>query len=90
MDKVSGMGSEHGLFPTTDRTMKYPYTLTAQIKQFPYKWMFKNQWIFRYWIYGCVVSLPVFWKISKMANSPENKKKWADSRAKEAAEAAHH
>ncbi|CAH2094855.1 unnamed protein product [Euphydryas editha] len=70
------------------RPMKYPYTFTAKIAQFPLKFYIQNQWIWRYWFIGIAVASPVFYKIHKMANSPENVSKWAEIRKKEAAE--HH
>ncbi|XP_073818111.1 reduction of Rh1 [Musca autumnalis] len=68
--------------------MKFPYTFSAKIAQFPLKHYIKNQWIWRYYFLAFGLSLPVFYKISKLANSPANKKAWAESQAKEHAE--HH
>lgn len=48
------------------RPMKFPYTLSAKIAQFPYKFYFKNNWVFRYYIFALAVSLPVFMKISNL------------------------
>ncbi|RVE44115.1 hypothetical protein evm_011226 [Chilo suppressalis] len=70
------------------RPMKYPYTFSAKIAQFPFKHYLQNQWIWRYWMISIGVSLPVFYKIHKLANSPENVSKWAEKRRLEAA--AHH
>ncbi|KAH8348929.1 hypothetical protein KR084_012501 [Drosophila pseudotakahashii] len=91
------------------RPMRYPYTFSAKIAQFPIKHYIKNQWIWRYYFIAAVACVPVFYKISKLgsfnigfhltsslmscfppilANSPENKKAWAESQAKEHAE--HH
>ncbi|CRK91645.1 CLUMA_CG005295, isoform A [Clunio marinus] len=70
------------------RPMKFPYTFSAKIAQFPLKWHVQNSWIWRYYLIGLVVSLPVFYKIDRMANSPENVAKWAESKRKEHAE--HH
>lgn len=70
------------------RPMKYPYTFSAKIAQFPLKHYIQKQWIWRYYFIAFGLCIPVFYKISKLANSPENKKKWAESQAKEAAE--HH
>lgn len=49
----------------TGRRMKYPYTYTAKIAQFPYKFYFTNSWLYKYWLVGLVVSLPVFYKVHK-------------------------
>ena len=32
---------------TEGRPMVYPYTWGAQLKQFPYKSMYKTSWVFR-------------------------------------------
>lgn len=48
------------------RPMKYPYTFSAKIAQFPYKFYWKNSWLARYWIYGMVVSFPLFYKVHGM------------------------
>lgn len=70
------------------RPMKYPYTFSAKIAQFPYKFYFNNNWIARWYIVGVLLTIPVFKSISNLANSPENVAKWAEIRRKEAAE--HH
>ncbi|XP_075983249.1 reduction of Rh1 [Anticarsia gemmatalis] len=70
------------------RPMKFPYTFSAKVAQFPMKFYVSNQWIWKYWMIGIAVTVPVFYKIHKLANSPENVSKWAEIRRKEAAE--HH
>ncbi|XP_055715255.1 uncharacterized protein LOC129809456 [Phlebotomus papatasi] len=70
------------------RPMKFPYTFSAKIAQFPYKFYFTKQWIWKYYAISVVCCLPIFYKISKLANSPENKAKWAEMKRKELAE--HH
>ncbi|XP_018580283.1 uncharacterized protein LOC108917946 [Anoplophora glabripennis] len=65
------------------RPMKYPYTFSAKIAQFPYKFYFQNNTIFRYYCYGVIAAVPVFVYISRLSNSPANKKKWAEIRRKE-------
>lgn len=45
------------------RPMKYPYTMSAKIAQFPYRHYFSNQWIWKYWAISCVVCFPIFYKI---------------------------
>lgn len=47
------------------RAMKYPYTYSAKIAQFPYKFYFTNSWLYKYWLVGLVVSMPVFYKVHK-------------------------
>lgn len=48
------------------RPMKFPYTLSAKIAQFPFKHYFNNQWIWRYGAISCLICLPIFYKISKL------------------------
>lgn len=55
------------------RRMKYPYTYTAKLAQFPYKFYFTNSWLYKYWLVGMVVSAPIFYKIHK-AGMYDNKK----------------
>ena len=47
------------------RPMKYPYTFSAKIAQFPYKFYLQNSWLARYWLVGIVASLPLFYQIHK-------------------------
>ena len=47
------------------RPMKYPYTFSAKIAQFPYKFYWNNNWMFRYYPYGVLAALPVFVYISR-------------------------
>lgn len=47
------------------RPMKYPYTFSAKIAQFPYKFYLKNSWLARYWLIGMAASLPLWYKIHK-------------------------
>jgi len=48
------------------RPMRYPYTFSAKIAQFPIKHYIKNQWIWRYYFIAAVACVPVFYKISKL------------------------
>lgn len=41
------------------RPMKYPYTYTAKLAQFPYKYYFKHSWYFRYWTYSLALTFPL-------------------------------
>ncbi|CAH0550248.1 unnamed protein product [Brassicogethes aeneus] len=70
------------------RPMKFPYTFSAKVAQFPYKFYFSNQWIWKYYAVAMLVTIPLFKSISNLSNSPENVAKWAEIRRKEAAE--HH
>lgn len=65
------------------RQMKFPYTFTAKIAQFPFRHYIKNQWIWRYYFIACICCLPIFYKISKLANSNENIKKWKELKEKQ-------
>jgi len=73
-----------------DREMKYPYTLTAKLRQFPYKYHFNNLWMFRYYLYAVGVSTPLFLYFHRLANSPANVAKYEEFKRKEAAEHAAH
>lgn len=48
------------------RPMRYPYTFSAKLAQFPLKWMIANQPLWKYYCFGLLVSFPVFWKIDRM------------------------
>lgn len=69
--------------------MKYPYTLSAKIAQFPYFYYMKNNNIWMYYPLGCLVAFYVFIKIHKMSNSEANVKSWAETQRK-LAEKEHH
>ncbi|XP_012215392.1 uncharacterized protein roh [Linepithema humile] len=58
------------------RPMKYPYTLSAKVAQFPFRYYVNHSWMFKYWLIGIGISLPLFYKIQKLSYSPENVKKW--------------
>ncbi|KAK7069762.1 hypothetical protein SK128_027010 [Halocaridina rubra] len=63
------------------RMMKYPYTFTAKLAQFPFQYYLKNQWYLKYYFIGVFLCIPVFSKIQGLARSPENLKKWAEKKA---------
>ncbi|XP_058790017.1 uncharacterized protein LOC131663564 [Phymastichus coffea] len=65
------------------RPMKYPYTLSAKIAQFPFKYYYDNSWVFKYSAFAFILCIPIFYKIQKMSYSPENVKKWQETRRKE-------
>ncbi|XP_011869631.1 PREDICTED: uncharacterized protein LOC105563004 [Vollenhovia emeryi] len=58
------------------RPMKYPYTVSAKIAQFPYKYYIKHSWLFRYMLVATVVTMPFFYKVEKLSYAPENVAKW--------------
>ncbi|XP_014205971.1 uncharacterized protein LOC106637621 [Copidosoma floridanum] len=72
------------------RPMRFPYTYTAKIAQFPYKFYFKHSWGFKYWVIASVLCLPVFYKLQKMSYSPENVKNWDEIHRKEFYGGDHH
>lgn len=51
------------------RPMKYPYTLSAKLAQFPWKFYFGNQWIWKYYAVSLVVCIPLFKKIHNLGKS---------------------
>lgn len=48
------------------RPMKYPYTFTAKIAQFPLKFHVQNNWIWKYYLIALGVSIPIFYKIDRL------------------------
>ncbi|KAK9889576.1 hypothetical protein WA026_006948 [Henosepilachna vigintioctopunctata] len=72
-----------------ERPMKFPYTYCAKIRQFPIMHYYNNNWIWKYYVYGVIASLPIFWKIHRSVNSPQNKAKWKEIRRKEREHLAH-
>lgn len=48
------------------RPMKFPYTFSAKIAQFPLKFHIQKQWIWRYYAIALVLTTPVFYKIGKL------------------------
>lgn len=67
------------------RPMKFPYTLSAQIAQFPFMHYYNHprSWILKYWLLANVVCLPVFYSIQKLSYNPENVKKWNEIHRKQ-------
>lgn len=57
--------------------MKYPYSLAAKIRRFPfhhYMFVTKNGWVLKYWAISTILCLPLFYKFHKMSkyNTLEN------------------
>lgn len=46
--------------PKDLQPMIYPYTLTARLIQFPYKYYFNNSWMHRYLFYSFVLCYPLW------------------------------
>jgi len=69
--------------------MKYPYTLTAKLVQFPFKFYYQNVPMFRFLPAAFGLTACVMYYFHKQANSPANIAKWAETQRKNA-EAEHH
>lgn len=65
------------------RRMDYPYTMTAKLVNFPWKFYFTKQWIWKTMPLALLVTSPLFYKIGQASNSPENVAKWKEIRRKE-------
>ncbi|CAG9769821.1 unnamed protein product [Ceutorhynchus assimilis] len=72
-----------------ERRMKYPYTFTAKVAQFPFKFYYKHNILFKAYPWGVAAVLPLFWYISRMSNSKSNKKTWKAIRRHHKEEARH-
>lgn len=61
--------------------MVYPYTMSAKISQFPWRYLWHESWQARYMVYATLfVVFPLAWKIDKKLTSPENKAYWREKR----------
>lgn len=61
--------------------MVYPYTTSAKMSQFPYRFLWHEAGLFRFWIYATVfLAVPIYWKIDKKLTGPENKALWKHKR----------
>lgn len=49
--------------------MKFPYTFSAKVAQFPYKMYFTQQWIWKYYAISVVLTIPLFYKIQKLGKN---------------------
>ncbi|KOB65403.1 Uncharacterized protein OBRU01_22774 [Operophtera brumata] len=72
------------------RHMKYPYTFSAKIAQFPIFYYMKKNWIWMYYPLGWAVGFYLFTTIHALANSDANKRSWAETQRKFAEKEAHH
>ncbi|XP_047988131.1 uncharacterized protein LOC125227819 [Leguminivora glycinivorella] len=72
------------------RHMKFPYTLSAKIAQFPMFHYMKYNNIWMYYPLGWVVGFYLFSKIHNVVNSDANVRSWAESQRKIAEKEAHH
>ncbi|KFB36672.1 AGAP000669-PA-like protein [Anopheles sinensis] len=64
------------------RRMKFPYTLSAKVVQFPTQHYLKTQWIWRYYFVAFGMSIPLFYKLHQLANDPANQANWAETKRK--------
>lgn len=48
------------------RPMKFPYTFSAKMAQFPWKFYFGKQWVWKYFGLSVIVCLPIFKKIHNL------------------------
>ncbi|XP_064603866.1 uncharacterized protein LOC135469217 [Liolophura sinensis] len=62
--------------------MRYPYSLSAKLARFPYKWFWNNSRFVRFLGLSLVLTFPIFYKIHRGVNSPANKQQWAEIRKK--------
>lgn len=69
--------------------MKFPYTLSAKIAQFPIFFYMKNNPIWMYYPLGWMMGLYLFSFIHAAVNSEANKKSWAEQQLKAAAKEHH-
>ncbi|XP_019873045.1 uncharacterized protein LOC109601267 [Aethina tumida] len=66
-----------------NRPMKFPYTFTAKMVQFPYQFHYNTNWYFKYYSWAVIASLPVFFYLERLSKAPENVKKWEEIKRKE-------
>ena len=57
------------------RPLPYPYTTGAQLMQFPYKFNFNNNWLYRSLPIGFLICIPTFYKFQVTSKSGGDKKK---------------
>ncbi|CAK9813540.1 hypothetical protein ANTQUA_LOCUS7667 [Anthophora quadrimaculata] len=66
--------------------MKFPYTLAAKIRRFPFDHFFfkaKRGWVIRYWTISSILLFPLWYKIQKLSYAPDNVKKWNEIHRKQ-------
>lgn len=62
--------------------MRYPYTLSAKIAQFPIFYYMKKNFIWMYYPLGLLSGFYVIAKIHAMTNSETNVRSWAETQRK--------
>lgn len=78
--KKGGSFLEGWLFRPQGQPMEFPYTYSAKLSQFPYKFYFRQSFMVRYFCYSFILMTPLIYSIHKMANSPENTAFWREKR----------
>ncbi|CAN8000068.1 unnamed protein product [Ixodes hexagonus] len=74
----------------SSRRMKFPYTLTAKIVQFPYRFHYENMWIIKFMVPAWVLyMLFVARPINNAVNSPSAKAAHKELMRKQAEAHAH-
>lgn len=48
------------------RPMRYPYTWSAKIAQFPLRFYINNNPLWKYYFLGVIAAIPVFYKIDRL------------------------
>lgn len=73
------------LFRPQGKPMIFPYTVGSKISQFPWRLIWHEAWVARYFVYAAAfVVFPLYWKIDQKLTSKENKALWREKRKKDA------
>merc|ERR1711976_346158 len=75
IDRHKMAGHEYG------RTMKYQYSIAGKVLNFPWKFHWKHGRGVRFTAYAILASMPVFYQLHKVVNSPGNVEQWKQIRA---------
>lgn len=82
---------ENWLFRPQGKPMAYPVTLAAKFSQFPYRFVWHEAWVVRYFFYAqTFITLPLYYRIDKVLTGPANTKLWAEKRKKDLEDHRHH
>ncbi|CAM1331550.1 Uncharacterised protein g10610 [Pycnogonum litorale] len=68
------------------RPMKYPYTMSAKIMQFPFRALYRNHWLYRWMIPGTVATFGLVYYIQCLVNSPANVARWEETQRRQNAQ----
>lgn len=73
------------VFRPQGKPMAYPYTMSAKLSQFPWRFLWHRSWTSRYFAYAVVFLVwPAYWQIDKVLTGPENKALWREKRKHDA------